>query len=705
MAARNVGQKTCNKFWNEYGLRRIVHIFARLLLPLVLIFGNSAVAQEFLVNTTTASSQGNPAIASLVDGGFVITWTDASQSGADTNNFAIRAQLYDAAGIRKGTEFLVNTTTINAQQQSNVAGLSDGGFVVVWQDNSASSGDAFGFDIHAQRFDSTGSKIDGELLVNSTTAGNQEAPVVAGLVGGGFVVSWTDLSQSGDDTSNFAVRARQYTSAGLATTDDFVVNTIILGGQFQPAIAALSNGGFIVTWTDTSGKGDDPSQWAILGQRFGADGQAQGPELPVNTTHQGLQRRSSVAALPGGGFVVGWMDGSQSGADASSEAIRAQRFDETGSLQGTEFLVNSSTNGAQTDPDISSFADNGFLITWMDEGLNEGDTSDQAVRAQRYDALGNRQGVEFLVNTTVLAGQLAPEAASLPGDAFVLTWADASQSDDDPSLFAIRADIIKPTTLFSSVLPSARSGYVGAPSPITVFASVINAGAESARNCSIAIASDAPVQLGFQQTDATNSPVGSANQPFELAPGQAMSFLLSFVPTTTSPGIDIFPNFVCSNASVSRIPGVNTVFLSIDSSEVPDILSIGATPSADGIITVPLAGTSFMTASATNIGIGDASGSADTAVVVSLDTGDATLPLLLQLCETDAASQCLPASPLGTGPVNTTISNSASFFAVFISDQSTQGVPFDPAGTRVFLRFKNAAGNTLSVTSAAVRVP
>jgi Bacterial Ig domain/FG-GAP repeat/Bacterial cadherin-like domain len=274
-----------------------------------------------------------------------------------------------------------------------------------------------------------------------------------------------------------------------------------------------------------------------------------------------------------------------------------------------------------------------------------------------------------------------------------------------------------PTTLFSSVLPSARSGSTGAApdapgrsgpqalgDPITVFASVVNAGASAAQSCTIKVPANAPVSLSYQLTDAANAPVGPADASFDVAPAQARSFILSLMPLATNTGVAVFPDFVCDNANVDAIPGVNTVFLSIDNKEVPDILSIGATASGDGIIAVPSGSVGLMTASAINIGVGDAAGSADTAVTVSVDNGAASLPLLLQLCELDAGSLCI--TPLGEDPVSTIIGDNASFFAVFVTDQSGgAGIALDPANARVFLRFTDAGGTTRSVTSAAISIP
>jgi hypothetical protein len=258
-----------------------------------------------------------------------------------------------------------------------------------------------------------------------------------------------------------------------------------------------------------------------------------------------------------------------------------------------------------------------------------------------------------------------------------------------------------PTTVFSSLLPAARSGFVGG-APITVFASAINAGANRADSCNFSISGSAPVEFNAQPTNAKNVGIGPIDLDFSMNPGEIKSFILSFRPLAPSTGLDIFPQVICNNASVALIPGVNSVFLSLDSVAVPDILSIAATPDANGVITVPAGSASFMSVSATNIGVGDVGGSQDAAVTVSVDDGGAGLSLLYQICETDALGTCN--NPPASNDINTTIGAGPSFFGVFVFDQSSGGVALDPATKRVFLRFTDAGGTVRSVTSAAVTV-
>ncbi|QNL19012.1 hypothetical protein HXX25_06525 [Hyphobacterium sp. CCMP332] len=106
-----------------------------------------------------------------------------------------------------------------------------------------------------------------------------------------------------------------------------------------------------------------------------------------------------------------------------------------------------------------------------------------------------------------------------------------------------------------------------------------------------------------------------------------------------------FLQIQCENANLSPIEGVNSVLVSIGSAPVPDILSIGATPSADGVVRIPETGNriSFLSAAAVNIGAGDGSaGAGEATVTASVDTGAASLPLTLRSVKQPALAAASP---------------------------------------------------------------
>jgi hypothetical protein len=85
---------------------------------------------------------------------------------------------------------------------------------------------------------------------------------------------------------------------------------------------------------------------------------------------------------------------------------------------------------------------------------------------------------------------------------------------------------------------------------------------------------------------------------------------------------------------------------------------------------------------------------------VSADTGAASLPLAINLCQTNPATgQCT--SVIGPTVTTTIAANATPTFAIFVQGSGT--VPFDPAHNRIFVRFKDSGGVVRGATSVAVR--
>src|SRR4051794_11476122 len=101
--------------------------------------------------------------------------------------------------------------------------------------------------------------IGSEFLVNIATASNQVEPTVTALTDGRFVVAWSDFSQTDGDTSGWAVRAQVFNADGTPSGTEFLVNTATPSYQFEPTITALAGGRFVVAWRDFSKTGGDTS--------------------------------------------------------------------------------------------------------------------------------------------------------------------------------------------------------------------------------------------------------------------------------------------------------------------------------------------------------------------------------------------------------------------------------------------------------------
>ncbi len=339
-----------------------------------------------------------------------------------------------------GSEFLVNTTALGSQSAPSITALSDGRFVVAFADGSLTTGDSSNTAVRAQIFNADGSKSGAEFLVNTTTLNAQNAPAITALKNGRFVVTFTDKSNSTDDTSGDAVRAQIFNADGTKSGAEFLVNTTTGNNQNDSDITALANGRFVVTYVDGSATGGDTSGLAVRAQIFKSDGTKFGSEFLVNSTTLNHQSRPDIQGLSDGRFVVVFEDGSQTGGDTSSSAIRMQIYNANGTIWGPELLVNTTTTSGQGMPAITELSDGRIVITYTDSSGAGGDT-DLALRAQVFNANGTKSGTDFMVNTTTSGWQWFPEITALNDGRFVVVFADGSFSGADSSGDAVRAQV------------------------------------------------------------------------------------------------------------------------------------------------------------------------------------------------------------------------------------------------------------------------
>ena len=118
----------------------------------------------------------------------------------------------------------------------------------------------------------------------------------AALPGGGFVAVWYDMAAG-------QIRAQRFNDNGRETGSEFVVNQIKAG--VQPSVAALSSGGFVVTWGEEN---PYPANFDLKGQIFDANGARIGTEFRYRIPRRsGSRSLSVVTALTGGGFAVTWL--------------------------------------------------------------------------------------------------------------------------------------------------------------------------------------------------------------------------------------------------------------------------------------------------------------------------------------------------------------------------------------------------------------
>ena len=375
---------------------------------------------ETLVNATTAGEQRNADVTALAGGGFVIVWEDES-AGPDAS---IRAQIYNALGNPVGGELVVAPRIAsNDLFQPKVTGLADGNFYVSWTQNVGSenyiygrvydaggdfvrnqtvvfantqvvNGDLSSFgtgaadawvsptgggDIYLRLFDAAG--VGGNLItVDDYPDGYEEAPVVAASPDGSTVAVVWNSGESGDTSVN----GRLYdTNGGLITSFEVVYGGDTGGYVDAHAICWLNDSQFVVAWRNqldyiNHGPGD------ILLRLFNFNGASvtQTPFTDIvlaNATTLGQQDFPVITALPSGGFVVAWVDYSESNPDGDGAAIRLQAFDGSGGRIGGEIVVNTTTSGDQINASIAALPDGRVVVTWTDDSSGNSDIRSQIV--------------------------------------------------------------------------------------------------------------------------------------------------------------------------------------------------------------------------------------------------------------------------------------------------------------------------------------
>ncbi|MEL6769686.1 MAG: T9SS type A sorting domain-containing protein [Bacteroidota bacterium] len=217
--------------------------------------------------------------------------------------------------------------------------------------------------------------------------------------------------------------------APVAVGPEFQVNTFTTDFQGNASVGMDADGDFVVAWTRFVEEDYDVGVYA---QRFAADGSAQGSEFLVNTFTEGDQFGPSMAVDTDGDFVVAWTSRNQ---DGDGNSIYAQRFASDGSAQGSEFRVNTFTTGNQSAPSVAVDGKGDFVVAWASRD-QDGDA--YGVYAQRYAADGVPQNEEFQVNTSTAGDQFGPSVAADTNGDFVVAWQSSGQDGDEFGIFAQR---------------------------------------------------------------------------------------------------------------------------------------------------------------------------------------------------------------------------------------------------------------------------
>lgn len=205
---------------------------------------------------------------------------------------------------------------------------------------------------------SDGSTIDLSQNFNSLAASSTSAyfgtPSSTALVGGGYVLVWEYFGQQDE-----GITLQHYSASGTLLKE-----TKLTSGETEdPTVAAKSDGGYIVVWSSESG-----SSSTIQMQQFNAVGVAAAKPQTIATSKTVELDDAVTSMLPDGRFVVTWTSSTGDGDDGSNVTgdIYSQLFNASGAKVGSAQKVSGTTveNAFTDDQVILPTTDDGFVIAY-----------------------------------------------------------------------------------------------------------------------------------------------------------------------------------------------------------------------------------------------------------------------------------------------------------------------------------------------------
>ena len=151
--------------------------------------------------------------------------------------------------------------------------------------------------------------------------------------------------------------------------------------------------------------------------------------LILNSTTEGLQTNPDTASIDGEGFIAAWES-----TDSGTSQIRARIFDFDLNAKGQDFLVSTMGSNPSSDPEVAVLTSKKIVVAWDVKNSASGND----VHARFYDHVGKALTNDIIVNTGVTGNQTKPMISALPDGRAVMVWL----SEIAGSGFRVMANII-----------------------------------------------------------------------------------------------------------------------------------------------------------------------------------------------------------------------------------------------------------------------
>ena len=303
------------------------------------------VGVPFVVNQHQPEDQQRPSVAVTGNGSFAVVWESMKQDGSESGIFG---RLISPSGLPSGREFQVNSFTDKNQTAPRIAANRDGRFLVVW----SSMYQVQGWDVFGQFFTANGSKDGAEIQINQSVKFNQWLPAVAMMADGSAVVAYQ--AEKGNN-SLYDIGLQRLSKDRSPSGAEVIANThthqVPGFGKALPSFATDGVRRFVVVWQDYHARTtQDGSDSGVFGQVFDLAGKKIGTEFRANETTEGPQYEPSVAMLGNGDFIVTW----QGNGSGDSTGVFARLFSTDGKPTSSEVRLNEAIEGKQLVPRVAT---------------------------------------------------------------------------------------------------------------------------------------------------------------------------------------------------------------------------------------------------------------------------------------------------------------------------------------------------------------
>lgn len=293
----------------------------------------------------------------------------------------------------------INTTTAGNQDQPGVAGLRGIQFAAVWADHDSGN-------IRGQMLGVDAAPSDNEFIVNfpGTPGTKRQLPAII-ETGVGLVVAW--IEQPPGAAAQLKLRTFD---ADTLSGPESQVSTAEVEPLIRPALARLPDGGFVVVWADKR-EGE-----RIRAQRYGLDGTKNGPEFRANTV-PGLHRVPMVACLANGNIVIAWR-----ARLPGPLLVHLQMFDASGPIGAEQTTTLDITEAA-----LAALDSGRFVIAHVRSALDgEAGFDTTVAQVSVFEANGAFSNIRFAATSSSRIQSSWPTLAPLPGGRFLLAWTEVN---------------------------------------------------------------------------------------------------------------------------------------------------------------------------------------------------------------------------------------------------------------------------------------